>query len=103
MKRCDPNVRAKCPDGQHCELYAVFFDGSECDKFNQKVLNQPMTNGDRIRAMGDEELADGIMNMRIEPCDYCNPIGAFGAECGKDSYCREGILAWLRQPTKEVR
>lgn len=24
MKRCDPNVRAKCPDGKRCELYAVF-------------------------------------------------------------------------------
>lgn len=57
MKRCDPNVRAKCPDGKNCELYAEFADGSECDKFNEQLLNQPMTNADRIRAMSDENLA----------------------------------------------
>ena len=44
MKRCDPHVRAKCPDGKRCELYAEFADGSECDKFNEQVLSRPMSD-----------------------------------------------------------
>ena len=44
MNRCDPTVRAKCPDGKRCELYAEFADGSECDKFNEQVLSRPMSD-----------------------------------------------------------
>lgn len=92
MKRCDPKARAKCPDGKQCELYAEFADGSECDKFNEKVLSQPMTNADRIRAMSDEELAEVIM------CPY----GSEPDLCCTKGTCLECCEKWLQQPAEEV-
>ena len=95
MKRCDPNVRAKCPDGQHCELYAAFTDGSLCDQFNEQALNQPVTNADRIRAMSDEELAALLIR---DLCDevFCVEANCKWAECPDD--CTDAALRWLRQP-----
>ena len=94
MKRCDPKARAKCPDGKQCELYAEFADGSECDKFNEKVLSQPMTNADRIRAMSDEELAKQFVHTSI--CDQKYPKCK---KAGED--CVECLLEWLQQPAVE--
>lgn len=37
MKRCNPNAWAQCPDRHHCEPYAEFADGSQCDNFNEGV------------------------------------------------------------------
>lgn len=112
MKRCDPKARAKCPDGKQCELYAEFADGSECDKFNEKVLSQPMTNADRIRAMSDEELAEFIMlspEMEFGVCECCEVFRGHGAytHCGTENgWCTAELRCgafkkWLQQPAEE--
>lgn len=61
-----------------------------CDNGNQF---KPMTNGDRIRAMTDEELADWLGV-------YCN--GQTAQEVGKPCVsgmgsCEECWLDWLKQ------
>ena len=51
-----------------------------------------MTNGDRIRQMTDEELAD------IMRCNQCIYQGM--PECERND-CEYGILAWLKQEVSE--
>ena len=40
MIRCDPRAKAKCPFKDPCcgDEVAYFVEGSDCDKFNQKVI-----------------------------------------------------------------
>lgn len=52
MLRCTIAARCACPDARYCEPHAVYCEGSECDKFNQKVddeLNQ--TIRERLQAL----------------------------------------------------
>ena len=54
-----------------------------------------MTNGDFIRQMTDEELADKLTD-KCAACDY------HYAECDtKFCICTEGVLAWLRKEVDE--
>ena len=65
--------------------------------------HKPMTNADRIRAMGDEELAGWMLNgISADPCDYCphNNYDCDGSCRGKAD--AETIVAWLQQPAEEV-
>ena len=40
MLRCDKRVYEQCPDKEYCGSLdnAVFFEGSECDKYNRMVI-----------------------------------------------------------------
>jgi hypothetical protein len=57
---------------------------------------QPMTNGDRIRAMSDEELADFLGwrslcgHIQIDHYEVCETRGVCGG-------C---VLNWLKQPAE---
>ena len=97
MKKCDPNARAKCPDGKGCELYAEYADGSWCDTFNELTMKQPMTNADRIRAMSDEELAKFLDNVSIR----C-PRPTVTEDCSMPGGCERCVMAWLQQPAEEA-
>lgn len=58
---------------------------------------KPMTNGDRIRAMTDEELAESD-----EPLSgLCNVLHGQGYPCEANT-CREGLIKWLGSPEKEA-
>lgn len=46
MKRCSKEAWLRCPDAQHCEMYAEFADGSECDQFNEKIMRE--TDGEPV-------------------------------------------------------
>lgn len=37
MYRCSPTAAAVCPYRRYCEPDAVYFEGSECDRFNDEV------------------------------------------------------------------
>ena len=52
-----------------------------------------MTNGDRIRQMSNEELADNILNSDFRSCDLCI-YECSSREC-LESTCRESIKAYL--------
>lgn len=54
-----------------------------------------LTNGDRIRHMTDEELADWITDGH-DLCDLCQ----FGT-CRPDFECEKGVLEWLKQEVSE--
>lgn len=77
-------------------------DPEECDQWPEPV---PMTNGDRIRSMTDEELAavlDGFGAYSV--CDLvcggkCYAIASL--EKTASQKCREIILAKLQEPYKE--
>lgn len=56
------------------------------------------TNGDKIRAMTDEELADWLTDGH-DNCDIC-ALCSFGA-CRLESICEEGVLEWLKQEVIE--
>ena len=98
--KCDPKAFAKCPTRHLCGTPedATFAPGSDCDKFNQHVLLQPMTNADRIRAMSDEELAKFIC-ARVENCSAPRCPGAGLCVLG-DGYSN-GVKKWLQQPAEE--
>lgn len=53
----------------------------------------PKTNGDRVRAMSDEELVE----LYFSPCQKVCVYG--GCNC-TNAMCRSGMLAWLRQEAR---
>ena len=80
MMKCDPRAFARCPYNKTCgslEL-AEFTENSDCHRFNNKVLDMPVTNGDRIRMMDDRELASFLKSLADacaeHRCDIC-PVG----------------------------
>jgi len=103
MLRCSAEAFAKCPTRHLCDTphEATFTEGSECDKFNQQVLDKPMTNADRIRAMSDEELAKWLLDV------MSHKVACFGEGAFKYTPCRNvehdcmkcGV-AWLKQPAE---
>lgn len=105
--KCDPRAYAQCPTHQYCGSCAAdadFMDGSECDQFNQKVLSQPMTNGDRIRAMSNTELAEFLADKGVEiacfPLDFeYHKLTEIEKEAVK-SNVRHNLIQWLRQPAE---
>lgn len=69
-----------------------------------RLLQTPMTNADRIRAMTDEELAEWLADMF--DCHYCSEYERIGdnpllsaEQC--DQKCEQHCLKWLKQPVKE--
>ena len=91
MMVCDPKAQARCKDrdlcGDHC-----FKEGSDCDKFNQKVLADKPTHADRLRSMSDEKLAEWLDGLR--GCGTCNRYH-------NKQYPINETLDWLRQPAGE--
>lgn len=93
MLKCSPEAFAKCPTRALCGNIneATFTEGSECDRFNQSVQNQPMTNADRIRTMSDEELCEFLMCDVI--CDQ-----EMSPDCAD---CEKCVMDWLQQPAED--
>ncbi len=58
---------------------------------------KPLTNGDRIRAMSDEELANQLMFWRDDWGDFETPCGCYE---DRDEASRKTV-EWLKQPAKE--
>ena len=83
--KCGGNVRPETI-GWICENCNGFIDmDGNYHPHVEKPFMPPMTNGDRIKAMTDEELA-----MFLDGFDSC-----------PGHYCREACLDWLKQPAKE--
>lgn len=53
---------------------------------------RPKTNGDRVRAMSDEEL----VKLYQTPCEHLCLCRRRGNGCTSGD-CKDGMLAWLRQ------
>ena len=63
----------------------------------KETAKQPKTNGDRIRQMTDEELAEWLVGH--DNCDIC-ALCSFGT-CRVESECGKGVLEWLKQEVSE--
>lgn len=106
MQRCSERAFAMCPDRMYCGSIedATFAENSECAKFNLEVETKPMTNGDRIRSMSDEELAKFISEF----CDSSDCEDPGGIKCPMYNYCpmdKLGVswLGWIQSPAREDR
>lgn len=64
----------------------------------------PMTNGDRIRSMSDEELAEFVCRNSISTmCDiicggWCNAVKTLKKSA--DEMCKDIVIKWLQQPAE---
>ena len=75
------------------------------------AFKAPPTNADRIRAMGDEELAELLCSADwCEHCDYLRGDGTcevmenmLGDDGPLHPYCVAACLNYLRQPAEEVQ
>lgn len=104
IMKCDARAFARCPYKKQCSdspEHTSFYEGTECDYFNQQVIHAPLTNADRIRDMSDEELAEFI--SRIEIGDFGQQVyGKTFCDMCKGQYeCDDCRLWWLQQPAEE--
>lgn len=100
MIKCAARARARCRFKNSCcgDEIAYFLEGSECDKFNQKILASHPTNADHIRAMSDEELVDFLDRWAMGDIDYAK---TFCDLCNGQFECDQCRLDWLQQPAEE--
>ena len=97
MLKCDPRAFARCPYKASCGRIeeAEFTEGSDCDKFNQRILSKPITVADDIRGKSDPQLflfLYTIINSCKAGCCGACPIGA--ENCG-------ALKNWLKSESKE--
>lgn len=63
---------------------------------DNNVPGKPMTNGDRIRSMTDEELAEFILDKRENGTCFNNKCYYYDPNKG----CDDCTLEWLKQPVR---
>lgn len=86
----------KCT-GINCPMQHPY-DVSKCLYKDCPYRTEPKTNGDRIRAMSDEELAKILFDYK-ECAKNC--IMSNGNRCYQICEEEGTILKWLQQPAKE--
>ena len=105
IMKCDARAFARCPYKKQCSdspEHTSFYEGTECDYFNQQVIHAPLTNADRIRAMSDEELAEKLV-IEIEglfPSLVYVPLATGNIYISRDKAEKE-MLEYLQQPAEE--
>jgi hypothetical protein len=88
--QCDIRAFNRCPYNKTCVSVdqATFTEGSDCDLFNQKVLQTPITNGDRVRTMSDKKLKAW----------YCKGRDCGGCRFASSAGC--SFLKWIKEEVK---
>ena len=81
-------------DCRTCKTDCVRADGNYGYTFCDKHTHPPITNGDRIRAMSDEELAKILGDKCI-----CPPTSECEKLCGDCDVC---WMEWLRHPAEKA-
>ena len=79
----------------HCQKNDVMAEPhNTCEDFEPKVI----TNGDKIRQMGNSELAKLLLDLSDERG------GTVCARCDSENClvqdCKEGVIAWLNAPAE---
>lgn len=97
LLKCDPRAFARCPYKGSCVNLeeAEFTEGSDCDLFNKRILERPITNADKIRGMSDRELATFLYTATRACADH---------DCGNCPIGQQNcivMLHWLRKPETE--
>ena len=91
---------AKCT-GMRCPMH-VEYKIEECNHKDCQYRTEPMTNADRIRVMGDEELAVFLDEFSSRCLDCAENAKNESCKIYKEGrYCRlQDIMEWLKQPLK---
>ena len=98
---CNGSFNLMRPPQSWCYVEeATFTEGSECDEFNRQIGSKPMTHGDQIRAMGDEELAKLIYG--VDGLGWCKHLPECIKQIGliPEEKCIGCALEWLKQPAE---
>lgn len=78
------------------EFNNIHVTDKACSFFEQK---NTITNGDKIRQGGDDELIDFADGIRRRMCHYC--VYSKDKSCvDKTGNCWEGVRAWLNAPAE---
>ena len=91
---------AKCT-GMRCPMQAGY-KVKECNHKDCQYRTEPMTNADRIRVMGDEELVVFLDEFSSRCLDCAENAKNESCKIYKEGrYCRpQDIMEWLKQPLK---
>ena len=87
---------AKCT-GVRCPMQ-YGYKVEECNHTDCPYRTEPITNGDRIRAMTDEELAKFIPNWSYT--DACKCVEKPYVDCNNE--CEKCVSEWLQQPAEDL-
>lgn len=83
----------KCRKCRHVDSW------EKCEECYEGCNFEGNTNGNKIRAMSDEEKADFFAKFTTI-CEMCIHINE-NCMTMSDDRCREGILQWLKSEVKE--
>lgn len=90
-------------DGCTCMIDGFFVCDASEHTCNQYRPAKPMTNGDRIRQMTDEELAEWLDH--VAGCGVCvlneGKYRYSGDHCAHEHDCMQYIEKWLKQEVSE--
>ena len=100
--QCGGRVRS-ISVGWKCESCQGFIDmRGEFHPHKEEPFMPPMTNADRIRAMSDEELAEFLERVHVDPCSACcDNLYWCRRNNAPEPVCKNHFLEWLQQPAKE--
>lgn len=87
-----------CVNCKHVGRPTYKYPCSECKGCRKHEPVEIRTNGDRIRAMSDEELAEFLSRVK-KPCGYCQ-LSAVAGAC-TETLCDDAMEEWLKQPVEE--
>lgn len=100
-------VRIGTVDGKDMNCYGARYEGScflwylhedEVESIEYKAT--PITNGDKIRAMSNRELADMLLHgVKGANCKRCPHLHK--PTCTTENSCIDGIEAYLNSPVEE--
>lgn len=85
---CGNRKAGFCTKNFQVPIYAA----DHCANWTER---KAMTNGDWLRMMTDEDLAEVLTT---EACELC---ARRGKPC-RDTACDKGVLAWLKQEAKDA-
>lgn len=87
--------------GRRCPMQ-VGYKVEECNQKDCPYRTEPMTNADRIRVMGDEELVVFLDEFSSRCLDCAENAKNESCKIYKEGrYCRpQDIMEWLKQPLK---
>ena len=87
--------------GANCPMQTGKVDTATCD-INCQYRTKPMTNGDRIRAMSDEELSILLHNECCRPNNTACPRLQSNCFDMFPLYCKKCWSVWLKEEAENA-
>ena len=87
-------------NGKKGFCYDADCSGEKCPYYDGSGGRYVKTNGEQIRAMSDEDLADWLMNM-LMVCECCSAFESCNRQPYSTAECTAHVCEWLRQPAEQ--